>query len=519
MRRAAVKRNFSQPATRLVAVAGLVLALVVAQFVLLIAGGAAADREARNAAEDSVEYLADISHERVLNSVRTVDHLVHDTMRSLRLTQPAKPELVSALRLQLERVTAADALSVTYPNGDFVELGRSETRFGEYRAYLVEYGDGTLATRFEVEYDADLNEVSRRSSSLAFGTTRTQAYLGASTSSELAWTGPSYDPVSGRDVVRASLSTTDGEGTVVMVVAANLAILPLQHSLSKVPTGSDGEISVVASNGTVIVAPLGMDPAPEDVLARPTAPAVSVGDGEGDSGGYATVERVLEEDGLDWVVRVRVSASGRNEGFGRLKTTLDVVIGGLMILTIVLGYLLVTMWRPLMAMRRGAERDALMGLYNRRRGRIAAESLVKFARRSGSRVVFVMCDVDNFKGINDALGHDAGDTALAQVGQRMTAQTREGDVAVRWGGDEFLLVLLLSPKDDAEAVVERFRAGAADTLQEVFPSVAELGVTAGFAVSDVVGHDVDALITAADHALVRGKSYAKGYSYSFASHE
>lgn len=531
MRRAAWKRRYSQPSTRVGAVAWVVVTLVVAQFVLLIAGGRAADREAASALGTSFEYLTDISQERVVLSATAVEQLVVGMSGLLRGAPPTKPELAGALHSELAKVGAAESLSVTYANGDYLKLRRSDTQPDGFEGYLVDYNDGTVATRRVVEYDAELNVVSSRITTVVFGATSSESYRAASSATEPVWTGPSLDPATGLHVERVSLATRDAEGNVTMVVAANLSISQLEESLATVPSGSDGQISVLTGDRVVIMTPgvgavggatreFGTGANALDVGVVTTAVAtITDDDVVGSHGRFTTLERGLASEGLDWVIHVRVSASGLNEGFGRLKTTLNVVIGGLVMLTILLGYVLSTLWGPVTAMREEADRDSLTGLYTRRRGVAVAQTLVKFAHRTGSRVVFVMCDVDNFKGLNDHHGHGAGDRALAAVGERMMSETRGIDVAARWGGDEFLLVLLLSPEDEAAVVVERFRAGAAATLKETFPALEELGVTAGFAVSNVVGDDVDALITAADHALVRGKTYGKGYSYSFTSPE
>jgi len=465
----------------------------------------------------------------VLNSLRSVDHAVRDTTRFVRGAELVASELLKVLRSELENNESVDALSVTYPNGEFVELRHPDEQFGGYQGYVVHYGDGTVATRIETDYDADLNAVSERSSGLAFGTTRTEAYLAAIATFALAWSGPVADAVSGHDVVRASLATRDPKGTVTMVVAADLAIGPLQESLSTLPTGSDGAIFVLASDGAVIAAPgqrtivpvAERQAAEGDVVAPQQQPSNDVDEALaelGSGGDDTTVVRSLDDHGVDWVVEVRASAAGLNGGFGRLRETLNLVTGGLIILTVVLGYVLVRMWRPMMDLRHGAERDALTGLYNRRHVDAAAESMLRFADRTEARAAFVMMDLDDFKSVNDDLGHGEGDRALRTVGAHVMQEIRAGDLAARWGGDEFLLVLLLVPDDDAEGVVERIRAGTSDALAALFPGRFDLGVTAGFATTDVVGDDVGVLIASADRALVRGKGVAKGYTYALAPH-
>ncbi len=527
MRRAAWKRRLSQPSTRLTAVAWVVVTLVVAQFVLLIAGGRAADREAGHALGTSFEYLTDISQERVVLSASAVEQLVVGTSVLLRADPSLRGDLLGTLKAELVDVNEAESLSVTYANGDYLKLRRSDTQPDGFEGYSVVYGDGTVATRRVTEYDADLNVVSSRITTVVFGATSSPSYRAASSAMEPVWTGPALDPATGVHVERLSLATRDGSGNVTMVVAANLSISQLQESLATVPSGSDGQISVLTGDRVVIMTPgvgaeggatrdFGTGANAIDVGVVTTAPAtISDDDVVGTDGRYTTLERGLASEGLDWVVHVRVSASGLNDGFGRLKATLNVVIGGLAVLTIVLGYVLAMLWRPLRALRVGAEHDALTGLHNRRHLDAASQPMLRFAQRTGARVAFVMCDLDNFKSINDDLGHGDGDRALAAVGRRLAQEIRAGDLAVRWGGDEFLMVLLLPPGDGAGVVVERIRSGAAEALAGLFPDRPALGVTAGFSVTDGADNDVRELIAAADHALVRGKSLGKGHSYPF----
>ncbi len=530
MRRAALKRGLSQPATRLTAVAVLVAALVVAQFALLLAGGVAADREAANALGTSFQYLTDLSQERVLLSANAVDQLVVGTSALLSATPPAsQSELVAALAAALENTREADSLIVAYPSGDYLQLRRSTLHPGGFQGFWAGHDDQDAPTRTVVEYDPNLDVVSSTPAPTLWGVTAARFYRAAATSDEPVWTGPTQDPATGLQAERLSLATRDSSGEVKIVVAADLSIAQLHESLASVPSGSDGRVSLLTGDRVVIMTPgdsgaagaaphFGTGANAADVGVETNHPAtVAEDDVVGTNGRYTVLERGLASQGLDWVVHVRVSASGLNEGFGRLKTTLNVVIGGLAVLTFALGYVLAMMWRPVTALREGAERDSLTGLYNRRRGEAAAQSLVKYADRTGARAVAAMLDVDHFKELNDEFGHSAGDRALTQIGERLAAETRGVDVAIRWGGDEFLLVLLLAPADEAQVVVERFRTQAADALKEVFPSLAELGVTAGFSVSDASGIDIDALIVAADRALVHGKSLSKGESYSHAA--
>jgi len=92
--------------------------------------------------------------------------------------------------------------------------------------------------------------------------------------------------------------------------------------------------------------------------------------------------------------------------------------------------------------------DPLTGLANRRLFKNRLEKAVKSVLRSGKSMALMFLDMDQFKRINDTLGHDAGDEVLRQASKALSESIRRGDAAIRWGGEEFLVLL---PHTDAEA--------------------------------------------------------------------
>jgi len=104
--------------------------------------------------------------------------------------------------------------------------------------------------------------------------------------------------------------------------------------------------------------------------------------------------------------------------------------------------------------------DALTGLANRRGGELAIQREIARARREATPLSFVLIDVDDFKRWNDEYGHDAGDDILCQVARLVGRAVRGSDLAVRWGGEEFLLVLPNVTAEGARVVAERIRAEA-----------------------------------------------------------
>jgi two-component system cell cycle response regulator len=99
--------------------------------------------------------------------------------------------------------------------------------------------------------------------------------------------------------------------------------------------------------------------------------------------------------------------------------------------------------------------DPLTGLYNRRFGEEYLKTEMARTRRTGSPLTVALLDLDEFKNINDSYGHAAGDLVLQEFAARLRKATRGSDIAVRLGGDEFLVVLSECPPDKVEKVLSR----------------------------------------------------------------
>lgn len=101
-------------------------------------------------------------------------------------------------------------------------------------------------------------------------------------------------------------------------------------------------------------------------------------------------------------------------------------------------------------------RDYLTSLYNRR----GYDKNIKNIQNA--RGVILMCDIDHFKKINDAYGHDAGDFILQKVAKNIINMLREDDMAVRWGGEEFFIFLPHTSLDSGHLVAEKIRKSIED---------------------------------------------------------
>ncbi len=108
-----------------------------------------------------------------------------------------------------------------------------------------------------------------------------------------------------------------------------------------------------------------------------------------------------------------------------------------------------------------ASTDKLTGLLNRHAFTILIDKLISELRREPRPVALLMADVDHFKSINDRHGHLAGDTVLEHVATTLENGLRASDLAVRWGGEEFLLVLKGCEPEEARRIAENLRAAVA----------------------------------------------------------
>jgi len=147
-----------------------------------------------------------------------------------------------------------------------------------------------------------------------------------------------------------------------------------------------------------------------------------------------------------------------------------------------------------------ATRDSLTGIANRR---LFDESLgieAARAQRLRTSLSLIVFDVDHFKQINDAYGHLAGDDVLRSVADSIVASTKSFDVAARYGGDEFVLLLPSCDTDQAMSVAERVRTEVG--RRSVDTSVT---VSAGLATMPDNAIDGDRLLSAADAALYEAK--------------
>lgn len=169
-----------------------------------------------------------------------------------------------------------------------------------------------------------------------------------------------------------------------------------------------------------------------------------------------------------------------------------------------------------------ATRDELTGLYNRREmDRFLDKELERF-QRNNHPVSLILLDIDHFKNVNDSFGHHVGDQVLKQLSKMISNITRSVDFVIRYGGEEFSIVLPDTPGKDAFKVAERLRKNVADNdlicvLDDGTKENISITISLGVAElpNDVITKK--ALLIAADQALYASKEQGRNQTVAYQS--
>ncbi|HWD25839.1 MAG TPA: PleD family two-component system response regulator [Rhizomicrobium sp.] len=151
--------------------------------------------------------------------------------------------------------------------------------------------------------------------------------------------------------------------------------------------------------------------------------------------------------------------------------------------------------------------DQLTGLHNRRYMSRHLDNLVSQAGRNGKPLAFLILDIDYFKSVNDGHGHDIGDEVLKEFAKRISANVRGIDLACRYGGEEFVVVMPDTEMSLAYSIAERLRKSIETTPVVISRAPGKLNITIsiGIAGSEGTSDSADALLHRADQALYSAK--------------
>ena len=155
--------------------------------------------------------------------------------------------------------------------------------------------------------------------------------------------------------------------------------------------------------------------------------------------------------------------------------------------------------------------DPLTKLSNRRDILEKIEYEVIRAKRNKKPISFLLCDLDHFKKINDKYGHDCGDEVLKKVAETFTSTLRQQDLISRWGGEEFLIVLLETDRKNSYDVAEKVRKNIENLKIKCLDKAIKITITIGISEYEE-DTNIDDIIKRADMALYIGKSRSRNCS-------
>lgn len=153
--------------------------------------------------------------------------------------------------------------------------------------------------------------------------------------------------------------------------------------------------------------------------------------------------------------------------------------------------------------------DGLTGLHTRRHFMERFEEEFARSKLRGLALSFLMVDIDHFKRINDKHGHLVGDQVLREVGRLLVQSTREIDIAGRFGGEEFCVILPDTDQERALLVAERIRQAFCEQKVRAYDAVLDVTISIGVATFPDDAHQKEKLLDKADRALYRAKNLGR----------
>ncbi|PMS32256.1 GGDEF-domain containing protein [Trinickia symbiotica] len=286
--------------------------------------------------------------------------------------------------------------------------------------------------------------------------------------------------------------------------------------------GRHGFLGLLGTDGIMRVERVGDDISWGAAVAVP--PARGVSGKPGVMPWDAGVARFTNVRALHGFPLVAIVGLSREEALSRFRRDRQLYVlssaAGSMLLLVLTAILSAKSWalardraRTEERIRHMATHDALTGLPNRSLLRDRLDQELEHAQRHGYAVTVVFIDLDNFKLINDSLGHRAGDELLKAVSSRMRSCLRQADTVVRLGGDEFVLVLGNESADGPGAylAIERVREAISEPV-ELVGQTYQVTCSMGMASYPIDGNDAETLLSHADAAMYRAKEVGRNNS-------
>lgn len=510
--------------------AAVLIAIMAIQMATSIVGAVVAQRQAQAAAQDTFSYLGDLTAERVARHAATAQELVAASARSLEAAaeEMTLAAVIDMVQVKLDRAPQVRAVYVGFPDGSFVSVSHAD---GGFVSQQVEVDPAHAATL--IHYDAQFNPIATEHITLDYDPRLRPWYIAGERSLGTVWTEPYLFFGSNATVASVSQGAREND-ELEAVVGADLDLSTMAVVLDSLPLGEGANAFLLSPDRRVIAAPSAFHdqllevsratntvPLAAAIGVEPAAIARDYSDGNvfGESGGRITLERGFPPaDRMNWILHLETDKSSLSPGLDQLQVTIYLITAFSALGVIAVGIVMYRMWTPLRRLSQRARTDQLTGLLNRHEYRSRGATMLRRAQTRGDTVVFIAFDMDHFKSLNDALGHDAGDAALTIVGDSLLTASRAGDVVARLGGDEFVMMQVIADSSHGGEVVERVRSVVERTVQTQAPGGERIGLTAGYALTEEGQFDLDTLMAQADAALLEGKRAARGETYRYARH-
>ncbi len=220
------------------------------------------------------------------------------------------------------------------------------------------------------------------------------------------------------------------------------------------------------------------------------------------AGGFATL-------GLSLVIRsgflLLAPTATMTEQTMEAYSSVNIFAASLAQVSICFGLIMLVSYRHAEKINRLTLLDGLTGVMNRSGLERIGQRVLRRARQAQRSVCVVMVDADHFKAINDKYGHPTGDQVLMHLAATLGAGVRPGDLVVRYGGEEFVLILDGSRPDTALQIAERLREQIAKSVVTAADVPIHYQVSMGISCTDKAGFTLKQLVADADAALYRAK--------------
>lgn len=160
------------------------------------------------------------------------------------------------------------------------------------------------------------------------------------------------------------------------------------------------------------------------------------------------------------------------------------------------------------ALQESAFRDGLTGLYNRKFLEEYTKKMLPQVKRDGTKIALLMLDMDHFKSVNDEYGHDIGDKVLRELARILNETVRESDIIIRYGGEEFMILLMgVNSADDALSVARKIGDRVRENEIDVYAGTKlRKTVSIGLSMYPEDSTSFETIIKNADIALYKAKN-------------